>query len=176
MNLKNSKLQTQNSKLINSYTHSLIYPFTRFLLPASFFLLPFLTGCAVKTTPVFITFKSPQIKISDEGFLKEGFNYKELTIYKAGNVPVKFLIKNNKICINNQCINKYYFIKKYFDESDKNIFDTILEKKPFKNIKIIKIKDGFIQKKRFFYKVTKNSVLFKDKKIIVFIKYLKEKK
>ena len=147
-----------------------------FLLIVSF--LFFIFGCSTKTTPVFVIIKSPQIKISDEGFLKQGFGYKELTIYKAGNVPVKFLIKNNEICLNNKCINKYYFIKNYLNEEDKNIFDTILDKKPFENVKIVKIKNGFIQKKGFFYKVTKDSVLFKDKKnnILVLITNLKDKK
>ena len=146
-----------------------------FLLIVNFFFFIFIFGCSVKTTPVFVTLNSPKIKISDEGFLKQGLGYKELTIYKAGNVPLKFLIKDNEICLNNKCINKYYFIKTYLNEEDKNIFDTILDKKPFKNIKIKKIKDGFIQKKGFFYKVTKNSVLFKDKNIIIFIKYLKDR-
>ena len=164
MKTQNSKFNTQNLEL---RTWNKLGIFIFFLI--------FLAGCATKTEPVFVTFKSPKIKISDEGFLKQGFNYKELTIYKAGSVPLKFLIKNDEICLNNNCINKYYFIKKYFNEDDKDIFDIILDKKPFKNIKIIKTKDGFIQKSRFFYKVTKDSVLFKDKNLIIFIKYLKEK-
>ena len=166
-------MKTQNSKL---GTRNLELKTRNLKLGTFLFLLPFLVGCATKTEPIFVTLKSPQIKISDEGFLKQGFNYKELTIYKAGSVPLKFLIKDDEICLNNKCINKYYFIKKYFNESNKNIFDIILDKKSFKNIKIIKTKDGFIQKSRFFYKVTKDSVLFKDKNLIIFIKYLKEKK
>ena len=159
-----------------------IYIFTHWLkkyLLFSFFFLPFLTGCATKTTPVFVTLKSPQIKIADEGFLKQGLGYKELTIYKAGSVPVSFLIKNNVICINNQCVNKYLFMKKYFPGLSKNFFDIILQKKPLSLKSYKKTNNGFIQKsKNIFYLVNKNSVLFKDKKnkITIFIKYLKDKK
>ena len=172
MKTQNSKFNTQNLELrtIFLFIHLLRIPHFSFLISLFFFM-----GCATKTEPIFVTLKSPKIKISDEGFLKKGINYKELVIYKAGNLPLKFLIKDNEICFNNKCINKYYFIKKYFNESNKNIFDTILDKKPFKDIKIIKTKDGFIQKSNFFYKVTKNTVLFKDKNLIVFVKYLKEK-
>ena len=56
------------------------------------------------------------------------------------------------------------FIHKLNPTYPSNLFETILSHKSFKNVKIIKIKDGFIQTtKNFFYKVTKNKVLFKDK-------------
>ena len=132
----------------------------------------FLIGCASKTTPIFVTIKSPKIRISDEGFLEEGTGYKKLVIYKLGSTPITIILKNNLACINNKCINKYIFVKKYFNIDDKNIFDIILNKKPFDNVKIIKIKDGFIQKKGFFYKVTNNIVLFKRKNLIIYIKFL----
>ena len=150
--------------------------FSFYILNCTFYI--FLAGCAVKTTPVFVTLNSPEIKISDEGFLKQSFGYKELIIYKAGNVPVKFLIKDNEICVNNKCINKYYFMKHYFNGLNKDFFDKILDKKPLSLKSYKKIKDGFIQKSaNIFYKVTKNSVLFKDKntKTIILIQYLKDK-
>ena len=171
-------MKTKNSKPIYPSTHLIISSFTRFLLPIFLFLLPFLSGCATKTTPVFVTIKSPQIKLSDEGFLKEGLGYKEIIIYKAGSIPVKFLLKQNQICVNNKCFNKYLFIEHYFYGYKKDFFDRILSKKPLSLKNIKKINGGFIQKsKNFLYIVKKNSVLFKDKKrkIIIFIKFLKEK-
>ena len=144
----------------------------------NFLFFIFIIGCATKIKPIFITVKSPQIKISDEGFIKEGMGYKEIIIYKAGNEPVKFILKKDKICVNNECINKYIFMKKYFYGYKKNFFDKILNKKPLIKDKIQKIKNGFIQKStNFIYIVKKNSILFKDKNkhIIIFIKYLKEK-
>jgi len=148
------------------------------LLIFHFSLFIFIIGCATKTTPVFVTINSPQIKISDEGFLKEGVGYKEIIIYKAGSIPISFVLEKNKICINSRCINKYSFMKKYFKGYKKDFFDKILNKKPLKG-KIKKISDGFIQKSdNFIYIVRKNRILFKDKKrrIVIFIKYLKDKR
>jgi len=165
---------------IHPSTHLPIYPFTRllkkFLLPF-FFLLSFLTGCATKTTPVYISINSPVIKISDEGFLKEGPGYKEIVIYKAGFAPVKLLIKEDRICVNNRCFNKYLFMRRYFKGFKKDIFDKILNKKPLSLKFYKKTKNGFLEKSdNIYYLVRKNSVLFKDKKehITIFIKYLKE--
>ena len=144
-----------------------------------FSLFIFIIGCATKTTPIFVTINSPQIKISDEGFLKQSAGYKEIIIYKLGSIPIKFTLKENKICINNKCINKYLFMKKYFKGYEKNFFDKILSKKPLSKGNIKTTTSGFIQKSNsFIYIVKKNSIFFKDKKrkILIFIKYLKEKK
>ena len=138
----------------------------------------FFIGCVTKTTPVYVSIKSPEIRVSDVGFLKEGYGYKEIVIYKAGSVPVKLLLKENRICVNNKCYNKYMFVKKYFRGYEKDFFDKILSKKPLSLKNIQKTGDGFIQKsKNITYIVKKNSVLFKDRKnhIIIFIKYLKER-
>ena len=132
-------------------------------------------GCATKTDPIFLTIKSPKIRVSDSGFLERGINYKKLVIYKAGAKPVEIVLKENKICFNNRCFNKYMFLKDYFGIENKNFFDTILNKKPFENVKIKKIKNGFIQKDKFFYKVTKNSVIYKKDNLIFLIKFLGEK-
>ncbi len=138
----------------------------------------FFIGCATKTTPVYVSIKSPKIRVSDAGFLKEGIGYKEIIIYKAGNAPVKFVLKENRICINDKCYNKFMFMKRYFRGYEKDFFDKILSKKPLSLKNLQKTKDGFIQKsKNIVYIVKENSVLFKDRKrhIIVFIKYLKER-
>ena len=179
----NSKLSASNHAFshspIHPFTHPLIHLLKKILIPfAIFFIAFFIIGCTTKITPVFVTIKSPKIKISDEGFLKEGFGYKEIIIYKAGNVPVKFLLKQNQICVNKKCFNKYLFIKHYFKGYKKNFFDKILSKKPLSLKNIQKTYDGFVQKsKNITYIVKKNSVLFKDRKnhIIIFIKYLKER-
>ena len=139
----------------------------------------FLIGCAVKTTPVYVNIVSPKIKISDEGFLKESFFYKKLIIYKAGSKPIELTLRDNKICINKECFNKYMFMKEYFNGLSKDFFDKILNKKPLSLKFYKKTKNGFFQKSdTLFYKVTKNSVLFRDRKnkIVILIKNLKEKK
>ena len=189
MKIQHSKFNIQNLEHSTSYflfpihpfTHSPIYFLKKFFLPLSYFLISlsfFLTGCAVKTTSVFVTINSPKIKIADEGFLKEGFGYKQLIIYKAGNEPVKFTLKQNEICINNECVNKYVFMQKYFKGLKKDVFDKILNKKPLALKFYKKTKDGFIEKsENIYYRVSKNSVLFKDKKekTVIFIKYLRSK-
>jgi len=150
-----------------------------FIYPFIYLFIVFLFGCAPRTTPIFVTINSPKLKLSDEGFLKEGAGYKEIIIYKDAVVPIKFLLKQNQICVNNQCFNKYLFVEHYFKGYKKDFFDRILSRKPL-SLKIIKkTKNGFIQKsKNILYIVRKNSVLFKDKKrhIIIFIKFLKDKK
>ncbi len=138
----------------------------------------FLAGCATKTIPVYVNINSPQIKVSDEGFLKEAPGYKQLIIYKAGNEPVSFTLKQDEICINNNCINRYIFMQKYFRGLKKDIFDKILNKEPLSLGFYQKTKDGFVEKsENIYYRVSKNSVLFKDKKekITIFIKYLRSK-
>ena len=139
----------------------------------------FLVGCATKTTPIFVSINSPQIKISDEGFLKEGLGYKEILIYKDGNEPIDITLKKDAICIESKCFSKYEFMKKYFSGVDKNIFDKILNKKPLSVGIIKKTSNGFIQKsKNIIYIVSNNKILFKDKQreITIFIKFLRESK
>jgi hypothetical protein len=122
------------------------------------------TGCSYKTTPVEVAFKKDNFAINDQGFLKENAFAKKIEVYQVGNLAFVFTIKNNSICINNKCYNKNMFIKKLNPNYPSNLFEIILSHKAFKNVKIVKTKDGFIQTtKNFFYKVTENKVLFKDK-------------
>jgi len=122
------------------------------------------TGCSYKTTPVVVAFKKDNLAINDQGFLKENSFSKRIEVYEAGNLAFVFTIKNDSICINNKCYDKKLFINELNPDYPTNLFETILSHKAFKNIKIIKTKNGFIQlSKNFIYKVTENKVLFKDK-------------
>jgi hypothetical protein len=122
------------------------------------------TGCSYKITPVQVAFKKDNFAINDQGFLKENSFSKKIEVYQVGNLAFIFTIKNNQICINNKCYNKTMFIKELNPNYPSNLFEIILSHKTFKNIKVIKIENGFIQTtKNFFYKVTENKVLFKDK-------------
>ena len=80
-----------------------------------FLLFFFLFGCSVKTTPVYAVIKTPTIKVADQGFLKEGFGYKQIIIYKAANAPIKITVKNSQICLNGRCMDKEKFIKEYLE-------------------------------------------------------------
>jgi hypothetical protein len=149
--------------------------FKKFFIIFTFYIFLFF-GCATKTIPVYTVIKIPFVKISDAGFLEKSGNYEKLIIYKNGNIPIKITLYENSICLNKKCYPKDIFLKKISSDYPKNLLDLIIEKKPIKNLgKIIKIKDGFLQKNnRFFYLVTKNKVLFKDKlkKIVIMIKEL----
>jgi hypothetical protein len=165
--MENGELELKNLKQILFFT----FHFTFYI---------FLFGCSVKTTPVYTVIKTPNLRVSDGGFLKEGFGYKEIEIYKGGIEPFKITIKNSYICLNKDCLDKERFVKKYLsDDYEKNILDLIIERKPIKNCgKITFIKNGFIQKNdRFFYKVEADKVIFKDRKkgIVIFVKELKER-
>jgi len=142
----------------------------------SFVILIFL-GCATKTEPIFMSVNSPKLKFADQGFIKKGLGYKEIVIYKDGIEPVRFVIKNSYICIQNQCFDKKSFMKEYKINYSPDFFDKILDKKTLDFGTIVKTKNGFIEKdKTRFYLVNKNKVLFKDRQnhIIIFIRYLKD--
>jgi hypothetical protein len=77
-------------------------------------------------------------------------------------------------------MDKEKFIKEYFGAKYPSDFlDKVIEGKPVEEFgKIVKTKDGFVQKSAgIYYKATKNSILFKDKEknVIVLIKKLREK-
>jgi len=132
---------------------------TFYILHFTFFI--FMTGCATKTTPIYAVIKTPNIKVADQGFIKEGFGYKKIIIYKAGNAPVEITVENFRVCMNGKCVNKELFIKKYFGENyPTDFFDKILNKECI---------SGFYCKKY------KNKIIFKDKKngIVILIKELK---
>jgi len=130
-----------------------------------FILALIFTGCSYKTTPIVIAFKKDNFAINDQGFLKENSFSKKIEVYQAGNLAFVFTIKNSVICINNKCYNKTLFIHKLNPSYPTNLFEIILSHKAFKNTKVIRIKNGFIQKTDdFIYKVTSNFVLFKDRK------------
>ena len=134
--------------------------------------LLFLSGCSLKTEKVQVALKTPVVKANDLGFLKKGFGYRELIIYNSLK-PIKIVIKNSSVCVQDRCFSKRAFIKK-LGNYPSNLLDNILDKKPLKFLgKIIEQKDGFIQKKgKTLYIVTKRKVFFRDKKIIIMIKDL----
>jgi len=135
----------------------------RIIKKITFYILHFtfyisLLGCVTKTVPVYAVVKTPEIKLADQGFLKEGFGYKQLIIYKDANIPVTITVKNSEICIRNSCMDKATFVKKYISKDyDTSFFDKLLE---------FKCPLGGVCKKN------GNSVLFKDKKhkILILLK------
>ena len=135
----------------------------KYLLLISVFLF---TACTYKTTPVIVAFKKDNLAINDQGFLKENSFSKKIEVYNVGQLVFVMTINSKNICINEKCYDKKLFIKKLNPNYNYpyNLFDLIISKKPLPNIKVKKLKDGFIQKKgSILYIVTKNKVLFKDR-------------
>ena len=125
----------------------------------------FISGCAVKTRPVYAVIKTPKIKMADQGFLKEGFLYKKIILYK-GLKSIEISLYPHSVCMNKECVPKSVFIEKFFGpEYPDDFLDKIIKGKPLSFIR-----DG----KRFVYKVTPQKVLFKDreKRIVIIIKFL----
>ncbi|ASM40351.1 hypothetical protein CSPB12327_00755 [Campylobacter sp. RM12327] len=133
----------------------------------------FFTACSIKNTPqssssVFFTINSPNLKISDAGFIHYYNNYTTLQIYNSGVSILKLDIKD-KICINSACSNKIDFNKKYLLESHYDSFlnDIINQKPIYEKESLIKTDCGFkqnISKNSIEYEVCNNKSIFKDTK------------
>jgi len=127
------------------------------------FLFFLFIGCSSKTTPIIVGFKKDNLAINDQGFLKENLFSKKIEVYNVGQLVFVMSIDNKNICINNKCYDKKLFIHKLNPYYPYNLFSLILNHKPLPDIKIKKIRNGFIQKtETIFYLVTKNKILFKD--------------
>lgn len=143
------------------------------------FLFPILfIGCATKTTPIALTFKGANVKISDQGFYKKSFFKDEIDIYVAGNLAFVFKLYKNQICIDDKCYEKKLFVNKLNNKYPINFFDILLDKKELPHLKKVKIPNGFKQTDtNIVYIVTENRTFFVDKKnkIIFIMKKLSKK-
>ncbi|ASM38759.1 MAG: hypothetical protein SPI03_04565 [Campylobacter sputorum] len=133
----------------------------------------FFTACSIKNTPqasssVFFNINSPNLKISDAGFVHHYNNYTTLQIYNSGVSILKLDIKD-KICINSACSNKIDFNKKYLLEAHyDNFLNDIINQKPiYEKENLIKTDCGFkqnISKNSIKYELCNNKSIFKDTK------------
>ena len=143
------------------------------------------SACSTKnydiTKTKIVIIKSPQIKFSDLGYLRNSENSIELELFIAGHAIQKISI-NHLICVSEGCMSKSGFNEDYLNENyPDDILQNILLAKPIYNSENLeKTADGFIQHissvhVEIVYKVTQNQVFFKDKKnkIIFKIKDIK---
>jgi len=132
------------------------------------------TACSTKnyeiTKTKIVIIKSPQIKFSDLGYLRNTNKDIELELFMAGKSIQKISI-NHLICVSDGCMSKSGFNKDYLNENyPDSILQNILLAKPIydgKNLE--KTQEGFIQHissphVEIVYKVTQNQVFFKDRK------------
>ena len=132
------------------------------------------SACSIKeyerTQSKIIIIKSPNLKFSDLGYLRNTGDALELELFSAGKAIEKISI-NHLICTLENCMsksgfNKYYLNAAYPDEILQNIF---LGKEIYDAKNRIKTDDGFEQtiedeNVNIIYKVSSNVIFFKDRK------------
>ncbi len=134
----------------------------------------FFSACSIKdyerTQTKIITIKSPKIKFSDAGYLRNSGKTLELELFMAGKSIEKITL-NHLICTSEGCMSKSGFNKDYLNASyPDDIMQNMLLSHPIyggKNLK--KIDDGFEQYIKdesvdIVYKVDSRAVYFKDRK------------
>ncbi|MCK9454282.1 MAG: hypothetical protein WCY51_05480 [Sulfurimonas sp.] len=146
----------------------------------------FFSSCGIKnyehTQTKIITIKSPKIKFSDVGYLRNSDKSIELELFMAGKSIEKIAI-NHLICVSDGCMSKRGFNKDYLNEAypDDTLQNILLSKAIYNGINLSKTAGGFTQKIQdkevdISYRVESKGVFFKDRKnsIIFNIKDLDE--
>ena len=132
------------------------------------------SACSIKTyehtqAKVFII-KSPKIKFSDLGYIRNTDTALELELFMAGN-PVEKITINHLICTSEGCMSKGGFNEDYLHSSypDEILQNILLGKEIYNGKNKTKTADGFTQKIRnlhvdISYTVNLHVVFFKDRK------------
>jgi len=149
----------------------------RFLLLA---LLILLSACSTKTyehtKSKVITIKTPKLKFSDLGYIKNTDEDISVELFTAGkmvqNIKIYYLI-----CVNEGCMSKTAFNEEYLNASyPKDILENIILGKHIYNRRnFIKTHDGFEQYIKnddvnIKYRVTENEIYFKDRRNSIMFK------
>ena len=134
----------------------------------------FFGACATKnyeqTQTKIVTIKSPKIKFSDVGYLRNSDRTIELELFMAGKgngqIAINHLICTSEGCMSKSGFNKDYLIQIYPDDTMQNM---LLSHSIYDGKNLKKIDGGFEQHIRdenvdIFYKVDLNTVQFRDKK------------
>jgi hypothetical protein len=151
---------------------------------ALIFILVF-SACSTKnyehTQTKIVIIKSPKIKFSDLGYLRNSDDSVELELFMAGKAMQKIAI-NHLICVNEGCMSKSAFNKEYMSEyyPDDTIQSILLAKPIYEGKNLEKTSKGFVQKISdenvdILYRVTQKQIFFKDRKNRIIFK-IKETK
>ena len=145
------------------------------------------SACSTKnyefTETKIITIKSPKIKFSDVGYVRNSNNKIELELFIAGKSIQTFTL-NHVICTNSGCMSKSAFNEEYLNKNyPSDILQNIILSQPIYGGKNIQKKDGGFEQVitesgvEITYRVDLNGVYFRDKKnsIIFQIKDLNER-
>ncbi|QOY52339.1 hypothetical protein [Candidatus Sulfurimonas baltica] len=143
----------------------------KYLLPI--FIL-FFSACSVKNYDVtqtkIIIIKSPKIKFSDLGYIRNSDKSIELELFIAGKAVDKISV-NHLICTNDGCMSKSGFNKDYLNYSypEETLQNILLAREIYGGKNIVKTADGFEQNIQdvhvdIEYKVGLHVVFFRDRK------------
>ncbi len=133
----------------------------------------FFSACSVKeyeiTQTKIITIKSPKIKFSDAGYLRNSDKTIELELFMAGRSIEKISV-NHMICTSEGCMSKSGFNKDYLHSSypDDTMQNMLLSHAIYDGKNVTKTADGFEQKIKssqvdIIYRVDSHGVFFKDR-------------
>ncbi len=135
-------------------------------------------GCVkkpVKSLPVYVSVKCPNLRFSDSGFLRYN-GHVALQVYSAGSALMELKI-SNRVCVNGRCMSKESFNEKFLSPYyPKTLLEDILRRRPiFGGENLKRTEDGFIQRIKsphldIIYKVNSKEVYFKDRKNAILIK------
>ncbi len=134
----------------------------------------FFSACSTKnyeiTKTKIIIIKSPQIKFSDLGYLRNSDDKIELELFMAGKAIEKITV-NHLICVSDGCMTKSGFNEDYLNEAyPDDILQNILLARPiYEKQNLEKTADGFVQHIKTLhvditYKVSSHVTFFKDRK------------
>ncbi|MDD5399714.1 MAG: hypothetical protein PHQ93_00810 [Sulfurimonas sp.] len=132
------------------------------------------SACGTKkyeqTQTKIITIKSPKIKFSDVGYLRNSDKSVELELFMAGKCIEKIAV-NHLICTSTGCMSKSGFNKDYLNQiyPDDIMQNMLLSHAIYNGKNLVKTDGGFEQQIKdetvdIFYKVDSHGVQFKDKK------------
>ena len=133
-----------------------------------------LSACSVKnyefTQTKIIIIKSPKIKFSDLGYIRNSGESLELELFMAGKAIEKITI-NHLICVRDGCLTKSGFNEDYLNKAypDDILQNILLAKKIYGGKNSVKTDEGFEQEIKeewvdIVYKVDAHFTFFKDRK------------
>jgi len=133
----------------------------------------FFSACSIKnyehTQTKIITIKSPKIKFSDAGYLRNSSKAIELELFMAGKNIEKISV-NHLICTSEGCMSKSSFNKDYLNAAypDDTLQNILLSRAIYDGVNLSKTADGFFQNIKnehvdISYRVDSGGVYFKDR-------------
>lgn len=134
-------------------------------------------ACSLKkanlhSNAVFVSIVSPQLRLSEAGFLYEGKNEVRLELYKLAQPLFLLRLSDDKICLNGVCYTKKDFHQKYLNSHYEDFLEDILRFKPlYEGKNLMKTECGFSQNfENGTYSLCDGLLEFKDEKLFIRIK------